>query len=230
MRVPYASRGQTRLTDARISPRRGRVNGLGHIKTRELQERRDDVQAWVVQQYGPIDNQPLSRIEREVPVPGPGQIRVRISCCGVCRSDLHLAEGDLPPRRPQVTPGHEVVGTWRHADRAPNRFTEGDRVGVAWLARTDQSCRYWRRGDEKLCSDPNFIGWDRDGGYAVAGSLTNNSLILGSMAKNSLRLSARFGIRATTHPYPMAHSQTALADLAHGRFGGAAVLAQLSKS
>jgi len=138
---------------------------LGRIKTRHFKSG-GDVQAWVVQQYGPIDSQPLGRVEREVPLPGPGQIRVRVSCCGVCRTDLQLAEGDLPPHRPQVTPGHEVIGHVEARGPGANRFAEGDRVGVAWLARTDQSCRYCRRGDENLCSHPTFIGWDRDGGYA----------------------------------------------------------------
>ena len=68
------------------------------------------MQAWVVQQCAPIDQFPLRRIDREPPKPGPGQVRVAVTCCGVCRTDLHLAEGDLPARRPQVTPGHEVVG------------------------------------------------------------------------------------------------------------------------
>jgi len=124
------------------------------------------VQAWVVERCAPIDEQPLRRIERAVPVPGPGQIRVRVSCCGVCRTDLHLAEGDLPPRRPHVTPGHEVVGAVDARGTGADRFRVGDRVGIPWLARTDQTCRYCRRGDENLCARPAFTGWDVDGGYA----------------------------------------------------------------
>ena len=110
------------------------------------------MQAWVVQQCGPIHDRPLQRIERDLPEPGPGQIRVRISCCGVCRTDLHLAEGDLPPRRAHVTPGHEIVGRVDALGPGADRFTIGDRVGIPWLASTDQSCRYCRRGDENLCS------------------------------------------------------------------------------
>ena len=109
---------------------------------------------------------PLRRIDRELPVPGPGQVRVAVTCCGVCRTDLHLAEGDLPPRRAQVTPGHEVVGRVDALGPNVNRFALGDRVGIPWLARTDQSCRYCRRGDENLCAHPTFTGWDVDGGYA----------------------------------------------------------------
>jgi propanol-preferring alcohol dehydrogenase len=126
------------------------------------------VQAWVVQTPAPVDAGPLRRVERELPEPGPGQVRVRISCCGVCRTDLHLAEGDLPPRRPAVTPGHEVVGTVEAPGEGASRFAVGDRIGVAWLGRTDGSCRYCRRGDENLCTGPVFTGWDVDGGYAEA--------------------------------------------------------------
>jgi alcohol dehydrogenase, propanol-preferring len=124
------------------------------------------MQAWVVHECGPIDSRPLRRIDRDLPVPTQGQIRIRISCCGVCRTDLHLAEGDLPPRRAHVTPGHEVVGRVEALGPAAHRFSIGERVGIPWLARTDQSCRYCRRGDENLCSHPAFTGWDLDGGYA----------------------------------------------------------------
>ena len=124
------------------------------------------MRSWVVEHCGPIDTGPLRRIERVDPAPGPGQVRVRVSCCGVCRTDLHLAEGDLPPRRPQVTPGHEVVGTVDLVGEGATRFQVGDRVGVAWLAGTDGSCRFCRRGAENLCVNPKFTGWDLDGGYA----------------------------------------------------------------
>ena len=124
------------------------------------------MRAWVVQECGPIDGSPLQRIERERPEPGPDQIRVSITCCGVCRTDLHLAEGDLPPRRPQTTPGHEVVGRVDARGPGADRFAIGDRVGIPWLASTDQTCRFCRRGAENLCTHPVFTGWDVDGGYA----------------------------------------------------------------
>jgi propanol-preferring alcohol dehydrogenase len=121
---------------------------------------------WVVEHPAPVDEQPLRRIERGSPEPGPGQVRVRVTCCGVCRTDLHLAEGDLPPRRPQVAPGHEVVGLVEAAGAGARRFSPGDRVGVPWLGGTDQTCRFCRRGAENLCVAPRFTGWDIDGGYA----------------------------------------------------------------
>jgi alcohol dehydrogenase, propanol-preferring len=121
---------------------------------------------WVVDHCAPIAEQPLRRVERDEPTPGPGQVRVRISCCGVCRTDLHLAEGDLPPRRAGVALGHEVVGYVDALGAGANRLTVGERVGVPWLAGTDGSCRFCRRGAENLCVSPTFTGWDVDGGYA----------------------------------------------------------------
>lgn len=126
------------------------------------------MRAWVVGHPAPVDDGPLLRVEREAPEPGPGQVRVRVSCCGVCRTDLHLAEGDLPPRRPQVTVGHEVVGQVEATGPGADRFAVGDRVGVPWLARTDGTCTWCRRGAENLCLRPAFTGWDIDGGYADA--------------------------------------------------------------
>ncbi|MGX7677269.1 zinc-dependent alcohol dehydrogenase family protein [Jatrophihabitans sp. DSM 45814] len=126
------------------------------------------MRAWVVDHCAPIDDEPLRRVEREMPAPGPGQLRVRISCCGVCRTDLHLAEGDLAPKRPAVTPGHEVVGQVDALGPGASRFAVGDRVGVAWLGSTDGTCRFCRRGDENLCQGSKFTGWDYEGGYADA--------------------------------------------------------------
>ncbi len=125
------------------------------------------MRAWVVHEPGSMaTQQPLRLIDRPVPEPGHGELLIRVVRCGVCRTDLHLAEGDLQPRRPDVTPGHEVVGEVVRAGAAATRFGPGDRVGVAWLAGTDGSCRYCRRGRENLCPGSVYTGWDRDGGYA----------------------------------------------------------------
>ncbi|HLM29595.1 MAG TPA: zinc-dependent alcohol dehydrogenase family protein [Acidimicrobiales bacterium] len=124
------------------------------------------MRAWAVDEPGPIDGHPLRLVERPVPVPAPGQVRVRVAVCGVCRTDLHLAEGELPPKHRQVIPGHEAVGTVDLAGEGATRFTVGDRVGVPWLAHTCGVCAFCRTGRENLCIDPRFTGWDVDGGYA----------------------------------------------------------------
>jgi propanol-preferring alcohol dehydrogenase len=124
------------------------------------------MRAWVVHQPGPAAGGPLRLVDRAVPEPGEGELLIRVLCCGVCRTDLHLAEGDLPPKHPDVTPGHEVVGQVVTAGPGTSRFRSGDRVGVAWLAGTDGSCRYCRRGTENLCPASTYTGWDIQGGYA----------------------------------------------------------------
>ncbi len=126
----------------------------------------ETMSAWVVEIPGPIDAHPLRRVERPVPVPGAGEIRLHVRTCGVCRTDLHLAEGDLTPKRHQVVPGHEVVGIVDRLGPGSGRFRLGDRVGVPWLARTCGVCRFCTSGRENLCTDPRFTGWDVDGGYA----------------------------------------------------------------
>ncbi len=126
----------------------------------------ETMNAWVVESPGPIDAHPLRHVERPVPVPGAGEVRVHVRTCGVCRTDLHLAEGDLMPKHPRVVPGHEVVGIVDRLGPGCERFSEGDRVGVPWLAWTCGVCRFCTVGRENLCTDPRFTGWDVDGGYA----------------------------------------------------------------
>ena len=124
------------------------------------------MRAWWVGRPGPADTGPLVAGERPDPVPGRGEVLVRVRVCGVCRTDLHLAEGDLPPRRPGVVPGHEVVGDVVASGPGADRFQPGERVGVAWLGGTCRVCRFCVRRQENLCLTPTFTGWDRDGGYA----------------------------------------------------------------
>jgi alcohol dehydrogenase, propanol-preferring len=124
------------------------------------------VRAWVVRSPAPIDRGPLEAVELPDPPPGPGEVRVRVTTCGVCRTDLHVAEGDLPPRRSPVVPGHEVVGVVDALGSGARRFAVGDRIGIAWLRATCGRCRPCRRGAENLCEDPRFTGWTDDGGYA----------------------------------------------------------------
>lgn len=132
------------------------------------------MRAWWVAQPGPIDTGPLLAGERPDPVPGRGEVLVRVRVCGVCRTDLHLAEGDLAPRRPGVIPGHEVVGEVIGNGAGATRFRHGERVGVAWLGGTCRSCRFCLRGQENLCLSPTFTGWDRDGGYAELITVAEN--------------------------------------------------------
>ncbi|SDT62577.1 zinc-binding alcohol dehydrogenase family protein [Jiangella sp. DSM 45060] len=123
------------------------------------------MRAWRVTTPGPMASRPLTLVDDTVPRPGPGELLVRVLACGVCRTDLHVAEGDLPVHRPHVVPGHEVVAEVVTADGAGG-FAPGDRVGIAWLRGTDGTCAYCRRGAENLCPASVYTGWDADGGYA----------------------------------------------------------------
>ncbi|WP_189211723.1 zinc-binding alcohol dehydrogenase family protein [Actinokineospora fastidiosa] len=111
-----------------------------------------------------VPGRPPRRCRADVPEPAPGELLVRVLACGVCRTDLHVVDGDLPVRRPGVVPGHEVVGEVV-VSRAPG-YAPGDRVGVPWLRSTCGACRYCLRGRENLCPDSRYTGWDADGGYA----------------------------------------------------------------
>jgi propanol-preferring alcohol dehydrogenase len=124
------------------------------------------VRAWAVTTPGPVDGGSLQAVERQTPQPAPGEVRVRVQTCGVCRTDLHLAEGDLPPKRPGVVPGHEVVGTVDALGAGAERFAVGDRIGVPWLRATCGVCRFCASDRENLCVDPTFTAWDADGGFA----------------------------------------------------------------
>ena len=126
----------------------------------------DTMAAWAVTMPGPMDTRPLVRIERAVPVPASGQVRIRVTACGVCRTDLHLAEGDLVARHPWVVPGHEIVGVVDEVGDGCHRFVRGQRVGGAWLFRSCGACSFCQGGRENLCLAPTFTGWDVDGGYA----------------------------------------------------------------
>lgn len=122
------------------------------------------MKCWRVTDPGPIATHPLRAVDEAVPQPGPGELLVRVLACGVCRTDLHVAEGDLPVHHPHVIPGHEVVGEVVGGDLGTHRV--GDVVGVPWLRSTCGHCRYCRRGDENLCPASQYTGWDADGGYA----------------------------------------------------------------
>ncbi|MCV7240798.1 zinc-binding alcohol dehydrogenase family protein [Mycolicibacterium celeriflavum] len=148
--------------------------------------------AWQVRRPGPVSTRPLERARVEVPRPMPGELLIAVRACGVCRTDLHVAEGDLPVHRRQVIPGHEVVGEVvevGHGVRA--EFAVGDRVGIAWLRHTCGRCRYCIRGAENLCPESRYTGWDADGGYAEFATVP----------------------AAYAHPLPAGYSDTELAPL-----------------
>ena len=114
----------------------------------------------------PVERNPLEWTEVPTPEPRGEQLLIRVRACGVCRTDLHVVEGELPPRKSPIIPGHQVVGTVERAGPNAKRFQRGDRVGVAWLHRTDGSCEYCTSGRENLCDAPDFTGYTVNGGYA----------------------------------------------------------------
>ncbi|WP_205650369.1 zinc-binding alcohol dehydrogenase family protein [Actinoplanes solisilvae] len=122
--------------------------------------------AWQVGQPGPDVERALSRVEMETPRPAAGELLVAVDACGVCRTDLHVASGELPVHRASVVPGHDVVGHVTEVGDGVSDFRPGDRVGVAWLRETDGTCRFCGRGRENLCPASRYTGWDADGGYA----------------------------------------------------------------
>ena len=110
--------------------------------------------------------QPLRLAELPRGAPGPGQLLVRIAACGVCRTDLHVVDGDLPLRRSPIVPGHEIVGRVEAVGTGVEGVAAGSRIGVPWLGWTCGRCRYCASGRENLCDDARFTGYDLDGGYA----------------------------------------------------------------
>lgn len=124
------------------------------------------MKACVLRVPAKVETNPLEIAEVAVPEPGEGDVLVRVNACGVCRTDLHVIEGELPPRKFPVIPGHQVVGTVEKLGRSARRFVAGARVGIAWLHKTDGTCEYCRAGAENLCDSPEFTGYSVNGGYA----------------------------------------------------------------
>ncbi|MGH7781741.1 MAG: zinc-dependent alcohol dehydrogenase family protein [Candidatus Binataceae bacterium] len=124
------------------------------------------MKAMAVEKQAPIESSPLKQIDAPVPDPATGEILVRVRACGVCRTDLHVTEGDLPLKHPRIIPGHEVVGIVEKNGAGATRFALGTRVGIAWLRETCGACAWCLRGRENLCPNARFTGWDHDGGYA----------------------------------------------------------------
>ena len=124
------------------------------------------MKACLLRSPAPVETNPLDFTDAPVPQPGAHEILVRVKMCGICRTDLHVVEGELPPRKSPVIPGHQIVGIVEKLGEGATRFRVGARVGIAWLHSTDQTCEYCRAGMENLCDHPTFTGYTVDGGYA----------------------------------------------------------------
>lgn len=124
------------------------------------------MKAWILEAQRPIKDRPLQLVELPTPQPGPRQVRIRVSVCGLCRTDLHVAEGDLPLKKKPLILGHEIVGVVDEVGPQVTRVKEGDRVGVTWLGRTCGSCKHCRSARENYCAAFEATGWDLDGGFA----------------------------------------------------------------
>ncbi len=124
------------------------------------------MKAWVLEKTAPVESRSLRLTEVLIPVPLPDEILVQITACGICRTDLHVAEGELESHLQNVIPGHQVVGRVAETGSAVEGFEIGQRVGIAWLHRTCGKCRYCLKGCENLCESADFTGWTVNGGFA----------------------------------------------------------------
>lgn len=124
------------------------------------------MKAQILNRPAPIESNPLKFTEIETPMPVSDEILVRVRACGVCHTDLHVVEGELAPRKLPLIPGHQVVGVVEKCGEWVTRFKVGDRLGIAWLHHTDQTCEYCQHGQENLCEAADFTGYTVNGGYA----------------------------------------------------------------
>ena len=124
------------------------------------------MKAWILNKPAPVSEHPLYLSERTVSTPSDDELLLQVAACGICRTDLHVVEGDLPVRRSPVVPGHQIVGSVAALGSSVAGFNIGDRVGVAWLNRTCGVCEFCVAGRENLCDAAMFTGWTVDGGYA----------------------------------------------------------------
>jgi propanol-preferring alcohol dehydrogenase len=124
------------------------------------------MKAMLLKERRPIEEKPLVLAEVEKPTPGPEEVLLKILACGICHTDLHIVEGELPPKKLPLIPGHQIVGIVESVGGKVTRFRVGDKVGVAWLNSTCGTCEFCLKGKENLCEKARFTGYDVDGGYA----------------------------------------------------------------
>lgn len=181
------------------------------------------MRAMILERFAAVESAPLKSVEIPAPEPGAGEVRIRVRVCGVCHTDLHTVEGELPGARLPRIPGHQVVGVVEKRGKRAERFKEGERVGAAWLYSVCGRCEFCRRGDENLCLQARFTGFHAHGGfaqnmiapeaflYALPPEFTDNEaaplLCAGIIGYRSLRLSGvregqrlgLFGFGASAH-------------------------------
>src|SRR4029077_4706944 len=124
------------------------------------------MKAMVLREPAAIDTNPLALSEVTIPEPAAGEVLVEIIACGICRTDLHVVEGQLSQKLREVVPGHQVVGRVVRAGENAKKFSLGSRVGIPWLHRTCGRCEFCTRGRENLCPNALYTGWTANGGYA----------------------------------------------------------------
>ncbi len=124
------------------------------------------MKAMTLKETRPVEEEPLVMVEIDDPIPGPKEVRIKVLTCGVCHTDLHIIEGELPFKKLPIIPGHEIAGVVDATGEEVTRFRRGDRAGVAWLNSTCGNCKLCVKGNENLCEKARFTGYDVDGGYA----------------------------------------------------------------
>ncbi|MCD6285381.1 MAG: alcohol dehydrogenase catalytic domain-containing protein [Anaerolineae bacterium] len=144
------------------------------------------MRAWILEQQAPVEERPLKLTDVPEPGLGDGEIRVRVLACGVCRTDIHIAEGDLPLKKSPLILGHEIVGVVEEVGRDVTRFRLGDRAGVYWLHNTCGHCKYCLSGRENYCPEIQCTGWDVDGGFAE----TTTAVAAYAVPLNDVRLAS----------------------------------------
>jgi len=142
------------------------------------------MKAWLLDRQSPIEERPLTLREIAAPHPREDELRLRVSACGICRTDLHIAKGDLPMRRAPLVLGHEVVGVVDEVGEGVQRFRVGDRVGISWIGGSCGSCEHCTSGRENYCAEFRATGWDMDGGFAEFALVSETAAL--SLAEVSL--------------------------------------------